>query len=88
MAANRAVIVKRMKSKTFDNGTGAAPSALPCAVGLSQPKGATERSDSFDPRLLLTKLSAEKTTQEYKVGEFVFSQGDTADAVSTSGAVR
>jgi CRP-like cAMP-binding protein len=43
--------------------------------------GAPERSDSFDPRLLLTKLSAGKTTRAYQADEAVFSQGDPADAV-------
>jgi CRP-like cAMP-binding protein len=41
----------------------------------------TERTDSFDPRVLLTKLSAGKFSQTYECGEFVFSQGAAADAV-------
>ena len=40
-----------------------------------------ERTAAFDPRLLLTKLTAGKTSREYQADEFVFSQGDTADAV-------
>jgi CRP-like cAMP-binding protein len=36
---------------------------------------------AFDPRLLLTKLAAGKTSREYQGDEFVFSQGDAADAV-------
>jgi CRP-like cAMP-binding protein len=36
---------------------------------------------TFDPRILLTKLSAGKTSQEYQIDESVFSQGDPADAV-------
>ena len=36
---------------------------------------------TFDPRVLLTKLSVGKTSQEYQVDESVFSQGDPADAV-------
>jgi CRP-like cAMP-binding protein len=40
-----------------------------------------ERAASFDPRLLLTKLSTGKTSREYLVDESVFSQGDPADAV-------
>ena len=35
----------------------------------------------FDPRLILTKLRAGKTSQEYQGGESVFSQGDVADGV-------
>jgi len=40
-----------------------------------------ERPSSFDPRLLLTKLSDGKSSQEYQADESVFSQGDAADAV-------
>jgi CRP-like cAMP-binding protein len=35
---------------------------------------------TFDPRVLLTKLSAGKSSREYLVGETIFSQGDRADA--------
>ncbi len=48
------------------------------SVKMSAP---SELAASFDPRLLLTKLSAGKTSREYLVGEYVFSQGDPADAV-------
>jgi CRP-like cAMP-binding protein len=50
-------------------------------VELSPPTGTPERTDSFDLRLLLTKLSAGKTTHAYQADEAVFSQGDPADAV-------
>jgi CRP-like cAMP-binding protein len=40
-----------------------------------------ERTLAFDPRHFLAKLATGKTSQEYQSGEFVFSQGDTADAV-------
>jgi CRP-like cAMP-binding protein len=36
---------------------------------------------TFDPRVLLTRLSAGKTSQEYQADETVFSQGYPADAV-------
>ncbi len=39
------------------------------------------KAPSFDPRLLLTKLSAGKTSRDYAVEEAVFSQGNPADAV-------
>jgi CRP-like cAMP-binding protein len=45
------------------------------------PIAAPERTDSFDPRLLLTKLSVGKTSRAYQADESVFSQGDAADAV-------
>ena len=40
-----------------------------------------ERSSAFDPHLLLTKLSAGKTSRGYLAEESVFSQGAAADAV-------
>jgi CRP-like cAMP-binding protein len=40
-----------------------------------------ELASSFDPHLLLTKLSVGKSTQAYLAGESVYSQGDAADAV-------
>jgi CRP-like cAMP-binding protein len=49
---------------------------IPLYVDVSQ-----KQTAAFDPRLLLTKLSAGKSRQEYLAGEFVFSQGTEADAV-------
>jgi CRP/FNR family transcriptional regulator, cyclic AMP receptor protein len=44
--------------------------------------GASKRApSSFDPQVFLKELSVGKATREYKTGEFVFSQGDLADAV-------
>lgn len=40
-----------------------------------------ERLDSFDTQLLLTKLSAGKSTRAYLAEERVFSQGEAANAV-------
>jgi CRP/FNR family cyclic AMP-dependent transcriptional regulator len=53
------------------------------AVRLSSVKMSAppEPAASFDPRLLLTKLSVGKTSREYRLNEAVFSQGDPADAV-------
>jgi CRP/FNR family cyclic AMP-dependent transcriptional regulator len=48
----------------------------PTEIGASQKQTAI-----FDPRLLLTKLSAGKTSREYQAEESVFSQGAAADAV-------
>jgi CRP-like cAMP-binding protein len=50
-------------------------------VSPAKAGAACEETAPFDPRLLLTKLSAGKTSQEYQADEFVFSQGDAADAV-------
>jgi CRP-like cAMP-binding protein len=40
-----------------------------------------EPFETFDPRVLLTKLSVGKTSQEYQPDESIFSQGYPADAV-------
>jgi CRP-like cAMP-binding protein len=48
----------------------------PAEIGASP-----ERTATFDPCFLLTKLTIGKTAREYQADEFVFTQGDTADAV-------
>ena len=50
-------------------------------VKLSPVEALPERPAAFDPHLLLTKLSAGKSTQVYLAEESVFSQGAAADAV-------
>jgi CRP-like cAMP-binding protein len=57
--------------------------SLPCVlpVKFSHAKVLPDRADTFDPLLLLTKLSSGKTTQAYLAEESVFSQGYPADAV-------
>jgi CRP/FNR family transcriptional regulator, cyclic AMP receptor protein len=57
----------------------AASSAVPLFPGKL--RKLPERIASFDPGLLLTKLSVGKTSRDYQPGKFVFSQGDAADAV-------
>lgn len=52
------------------------PEVSPAETGTSP-----EPTAAFDLRLLLTKLGAGRTSQQYKRGESVFAQGDTADAV-------
>ena len=54
------------------------------SAGLLSPESLSaplERAASFDPGLFLMKLPVGKTSWDYQPGEFVFSQGDTADAV-------
>jgi CRP-like cAMP-binding protein len=50
---------------------------IPLESGAPPPK----RTATFDPRLLPTAFAAGKTSREYQVEEFVYSQGDPADAV-------
>jgi CRP/FNR family transcriptional regulator, cyclic AMP receptor protein len=81
VAVTHAVVMKKKARKTPGNRSGASPPASSRAVELSPPDGAPERTDSFDPRLLLAKLSVGKTSRAYQADESVFSQGDPADAV-------
>ncbi len=54
---------------------------LPEELTLTKIGSRGQPSATFDPRVLLTKLSVGKTSQEYQIDESVFSQGDPADAV-------
>jgi CRP-like cAMP-binding protein len=54
---------------------------LELAVSAVELGSAPEPAAALDPRLFLEKLATGKTSQEYRAGEFVFSQGDAADAV-------
>ncbi len=69
--------------RTQDTGRKAVRPAASRAARLSSVKRSAppELAPSFDPRLLLTKLSIGKTSREYPAAESVFSQGDPADAV-------
>ena len=68
MAVTRAVVTKKKTGKT------------PADLSASSPL-AHEQSTAFDPCLLLTKLSAGKTTHMYQDDEPIFSQGEAADSV-------
>jgi CRP/FNR family transcriptional regulator, cyclic AMP receptor protein len=81
MVATQAVLMNKKTRKTPAERSASLPPASSRAVELSPPMGAPERTDSFDPRLLLSKLSVEKTSRAYLADESVFSQGDVADAV-------
>jgi CRP/FNR family transcriptional regulator, cyclic AMP receptor protein len=81
MAAAHAVAMKKKARKTLAARSASLPPASFHAVELSPPMGAPERTDFFDPHLHLTKLSVGKTTRAYQADEFVFSQGEAADAV-------
>jgi CRP-like cAMP-binding protein len=85
MAVKPAIVMGGKEPKTPGNQrapvrpAGAAVRELrfsPSEMGTS-----SERIAAFDPRLFLTKFAAGKTSREYQAGEFVFAQGDPADAV-------
>jgi CRP-like cAMP-binding protein len=53
----------------------------PSAVDFSPPEGPPVLAALFDPNLLIEKLSTGKSTRAYLAEEYVFSQGEPADAV-------
>jgi CRP/FNR family transcriptional regulator, cyclic AMP receptor protein len=50
-------------------------------MNMKRTSAPPDRAASFDPSILLTKLSVGKSSREYLADESVFSQGDPADAV-------
>jgi CRP-like cAMP-binding protein len=83
MPATRLIVNQKKERKTSSNQRAPlhlvkAPQvkATPLEIGVLP-----ERIAPFDPNRFLTRLGAGKTSQEYQAGEFVFSQGDPADAV-------
>lgn len=46
-----------------------------------QKSAVSEAAAAFDPRFLLTRLTAGKSNRDYRSGESIFAQGDLADAV-------
>jgi CRP-like cAMP-binding protein len=84
MATKRTVTSGGKKSRKLPGKDSAPPPPLAAAVVALSPAevGASQKQTAaFDPRLLLTKLSAGKSSREYLAEESVFSQGDAADAV-------
>jgi CRP-like cAMP-binding protein len=83
MAIKRSVVVGKKEQKTPGNQRAplrpaAAPEEM---VSPAEIVASPARTGAFDSRLILTSLAAGRTSREYQGGEFVFSQGDTADAV-------
>jgi CRP-like cAMP-binding protein len=79
MTVKRPAVVeqaKRSKRTTLRTAASRAEKVSPVNTGV--PLGAAA---SFDPRVLLTKLSVGKSSREYLKDESVCSQGDAADAV-------
>jgi CRP-like cAMP-binding protein len=83
MATKRTAVPERKRRKPPGKARAALRPAtnLEVAVNAVELGAAPEAAAAFDPRLFLEKLASGKTSQEYQAGEFVFSQGDPADAV-------
>ena len=83
MTVNRNLVMEKKERETPGNQR--APLRLVTAheakLRPAENGASPERPAVFEPRLFLTKLAAGKTSREYQGGEFVFSQGDPADAV-------
>jgi CRP/FNR family transcriptional regulator, cyclic AMP receptor protein len=74
------VRAKKSRKRPQAQLTAVHPSALH-GVTASPKVEASCGTATFDPHILLARLSAGKTSQEYKANESIFSQGDAADAV-------
>ena len=81
MVVKPAVVVKKKARRAPTDRSASRPQATSSAAELSPPQGAPEGIDSFDPQLLLTRLSSGKSSQAHLADESIFSQGDAADAV-------
>ena len=81
MATKGPIVVEPKERPTPGEPRKAGRASVP---STSQPRRSRRTSDlipSFDPRVLLMKLSVGKTSKAYQADESVFSQGDAADAV-------
>jgi len=56
------------------------PFAVRPISGPKEVASSRERAFAFDPNLMLARLEAGKTQQEYQPAESIFSQGDAADS--------
>jgi len=81
MAAQCTAAPIKQAQKTPRKPTPSLPATASMAAELCLAHSLPEGPSSFDPHLLLTKLSAGKSSREYLTEESVFSQGDAADAV-------
>ncbi len=78
MAPKRLEVKRKKRRKTPINGNVPVTDAGSLSrEGVASPV----HTVPFDPRLFLAKLGTAKSSQEYKDGESVFSQGDSGDAV-------
>jgi CRP-like cAMP-binding protein len=83
MAVNRSVVMERNRRKTPGKKRAPLRPAIARKVMVSPVGIGTllEPAATFDPHLLLTKLTTGKTSREYLDRQAIFSQGDAADAV-------
>jgi CRP-like cAMP-binding protein len=81
MALNRSVVAEKKARRTpGERSTSLLPPSSR-AVELSPANATPERIATFDPHPFLTNVDTGKSIREYQADEFVFSQGDAADAV-------
>jgi CRP/FNR family transcriptional regulator, cyclic AMP receptor protein len=75
--------MKKNASRSARNHRALARSTSVLDTAVNQPKvgSSPENIAAFNPHLFLTKLGTGKSSQEYRSGESIFSQGDQADAV-------
>ncbi len=71
----------KRRAKTPGGTSASSPPASALSVELGPAVVFSEETCSFDPHFWIKELSDGKTSQVYEIGEFIFSQGDAADAV-------
>jgi CRP/FNR family transcriptional regulator, cyclic AMP receptor protein len=81
MATKSTAASIKQARKTTRKPTASLPPAASIAAELCPGHVPPERPSSFDPHLLLTKISAGKTSREYQAEDSVFTQGAAADSV-------
>jgi CRP/FNR family cyclic AMP-dependent transcriptional regulator len=73
--------LKKRRTTAAKEGTPTDGGSVKSLVATISDTSASDVVATFDPRVLLTKLTAGKTTRNYASDEPIFSQGDPADAV-------
>ena len=79
--ATKRTTTPRKRPTTHSEPRASSLPASPIAVQSNPVDILPELASSFEPHLLLTKLSTGKSSQAYLAEESIFSQGDAADAV-------
>ncbi len=81
MATKHPIVAEQKERRTSGEHRDVKRALIPSTSQAKNSRRASEQTLSFDPHVLLTKLSAGKTSQEYQADESIYSQGDVADAV-------
>ena len=81
VATTAARVAKKRRTTATKQSVTPEGSSIESLIATITDTGAAHVVPTFDPRVLLTKLTVGKTTRDYKSEESIFTQGDAADAV-------